>query len=148
MDWTGVISILLGGGMGVLGFAQFLISRHDAKKAQNSEFNKRFDQIDKRFDDVNKRFDTVDQKIQRVEDKGDERAAVTARVRILSFSDELVDNNKKPSKDSYDQCMSDITTYNHYCRSHPEFKNNQTISTVTFLTADYEKRLATHDFLL
>ncbi len=127
---TTVASVLLGGG--ILGFIQFLISRHDKKHD--------------RMDEVLKAIDRLDKKVDILEAKGDERSAVSARVRILRFSDELLEG-RRHSKDSYDQCLSDITTYEQYCDDHPKFKNNQTARTVDFIKRSYDERLEKHDFL-
>lgn len=88
----------------------------------------------------------LDSKISEVSDKNDEERAVTARVRILRFCDELQEE-KRHSKDSFDQVMCDITCYNQYCKDHPTFKNNQTVSTVEYITKVYQERLEKHDFL-
>lgn len=125
-----IISVLLGGG--ILGFIQFIINRNDKKHDK--------------MDEVLQAIDRLDKKVDSLEAKGDERNAISARVRILRFSDELMED-RKHSKDSYDQCMSDITTYEQYCEGHPKFKNNQTQVTVAFIKKNYAERLEKHDFL-
>lgn len=110
----------------------FLIQRFDARKEKGSEILKRLDQIEKR--------------IEQLDDKAEKREAVTSRIRILRFNDELQEG-RKHSKDSFDQCMSDITNYEKYCNNHPDFKNNQTVATVSYITKVYEERLEKHDFL-
>ena len=79
------------------------------------------------------------------EEMGEDRA-INARVRILSFCDELQEG-RRHSKDSFDQVMSDITTYNKYCSGHPSFKNSQTVATVDYIKKVYAERLEKHDFL-
>lgn len=128
--WEALIGFLGGGAF--LTFLQFLINRSDKKKDKDSEILQRLDRIDK--------------KIESLEAKGDERAAVSARVRILKFNDELQEG-RRHSKDSYDQCMSDITMYEQYCGGHPDFKNGQTIATVSYIKQNYAERLEKHDFL-
>ncbi len=126
------LGILLGGG--VLTFVQFLISRHDKKTDELGEIRKSIDELKKC--------------ILKLNDKVDERDAVTARVRILRFADELVyEPEKRHSKDSFDQALSDISEYNHYCESHPNFKNDQTVATVTYINKVYQERLEKKDFL-
>lgn len=112
------------------GFVQFLIARKDARKDRNGE--------------ILRAIETLSKKIDAVDKKGDERAAVNSRVRILRFADEIHGNAK--SKDSWDQVMSDITEYEQYCISHPDFKNEQTKATVSILRQEYERRLAHNDF--
>lgn len=125
-----VCSVLLGGG--ILGFIQFLINRNDKKHD--------------RMDEVIQEIRGLKDDVKALEAKGDERNAVSARVRILRFMDELLEG-RKHTKDSYDQCLSDITTYEQYCEAHPRFKNNQTAATVLHIKKNYEERLEKHDFL-
>jgi hypothetical protein len=138
--FTTLIGVLLGGG--VLAFIQFLITRHDSKHDKVEEVNKSIQALSEK---VKERFDVLDRKIDTVDTKGDERFAVSSRVRILRFEDELQEK-RKHSKDSWDQAMSDIDYYETYCNSHPEFKNNQTVATVEHIKNGYMERLEKHDW--
>ena len=124
------LGILLGGG--ILTFLQFLIQRHDKKHD--------------RFAAITKELEAIRAEIEKIDSKGDVRDAENRRVRILRFEDELQEN-RKHSKDSFDQVLSDITAYNKYCDAHPEFKNDQTVATVTHIKAVYNERLEKRDFL-
>lgn len=75
----------------------------------------------------------------------DQRAAIECRVRILSFGDEVL-HGKKHSKDSFDQVLTDITTYELYCDAHKDFHNNITVLTSQRIKALYEERLSKNDF--
>lgn len=132
-----IIGFLLGGGF--LTFIQFLISRSDAK-------NDQFEAIVKSIADLHSEISDLRNELKNLDEKGDMRGAIDARVRILRFSDELIEG-RKHSKDSFDQCMSDIDTYESYTNTHPDFKNNQTINTVKHINAVYQERLSAHDFL-
>ena len=127
---TTFLSFILGGSF--LGFLQYLISRKDAK-------NDRYGIIVKELAELHS-------EIQAIDEKGDLRDAIESRVRILRFNDELLEG-RKHSKDSYDQCMSDITIYETYCSTHPKFKNNQTALTIEHINKCYADRLEAHDFL-
>lgn len=61
--------------------------------------------------------------------------AITARRCILNFNGELLEG-RKHTKESFDQVLSDIDSYELYCRNHPEFKNNQTV-----LSTEHIKRI-------
>ena len=126
-------------GGGAVGLIEFLIRRHDEKDDKNREILLAISDLEDKISQMNR-------KIDRVEYKGDERNAVSARVRILRFADEMMDN-RKHSKDSWDQCLTDITEYASYCTAHPNFKNDQTAQTVDFLRQSYQERLKKHDFL-
>lgn len=75
----------------------------------------------------------------------DQRAAIECRVRILSFGDEVL-HGKRHSKDSFDQVLTDITTYELYCDAHKDFHNNITVLTSQRIKALYEERLSKNDF--
>lgn len=141
MDFISIAQTLLGGllGGGLIGFIEFMIRRHDEKENNSIEILYAIDKLDKKIENLNKKIDDVER-------KGDERSTVEARVRILKFSDELMEE-RRHSKDSWDQCLSDITTYEDYCKAHEEFKNNQTAATVAFIKKGYSERLEKHDFL-
>lgn len=132
-----ILIALIGGG--AVGFIEFLIRRHDEKKNSNSEVLKAISALGDKIAQLDKKIDNVDA-------KGDERNAVSSRVRILRFADEMMDN-RKHSKDSWDQCLTDITEYTKYCAVNPGFKNDQTAATVEFLRDSYQERLKKHDFL-
>ena len=137
MEWQTIIVALIGGG--AVGFIQFLIQRHDAKKDKNHEVLSAINGLATQIRDL-------DQKIDEVDAKGDERAAVSSRVRILRFADEMMED-RRHSKDSYEQVLSDIDYYEQYCKDHPDFKNNQTMATVEYIKKNYKERLEKHDFL-
>jgi septal ring factor EnvC (AmiA/AmiB activator) len=138
--FTTLIGVLLGGG--VLAFIQFLIQRNDSKHDKMEEVNKSIRALSEK---AKERFDVLDRKIDTVNAKGDERFAVSSRVRILRFEDELQEK-RKHSKDSWDQVMSDIDYYENYCQAHPKFKNNQTVATVEHIKNGYMERLEKHDW--
>lgn len=129
MDFSTIIGFLLGGSF--LGFIEFLLRRYDSKHD--------------RFESIVKEIANIRQDLKRVEEKGDKREAIASRVRILRFSDELQDG-RRHSKDSFDQVLSDITEYEHYCAEHPLFKNNQTEATVSHIKRCYAERLERRDF--
>ena len=137
---TSIAGVLLGGG--ILAFIQFLITRHDSKHDKLAGVKESINALSAKVDE---RFDTLDQKIDLVDSKGDERFAISSRVRILRFEDELQEE-RKHSKDSWDQAMADIDYYETYCNGHPEFKNNQTVATVEHIKHGYNERLEKRDF--
>lgn len=91
-----LISAMIGGSF--LAFVQFLISRHDNKKD--------------RYNDIIKELSSLRNEIRLIDEKGDRREAVSSRLRILRFADELQEG-RRHSKDSFDQTLADITNYNN-----------------------------------
>ena len=146
-----IIRILIGGllGGGLIGFIEFLIRRKDERNDKTKEvleaINKLDEKFDKKIEGVNERIETLEEKIDLVDSKVDQRNAISNRVRILRFADEMLEE-KRHSKDSWDQVMSDTTEYEQYCKAHPEFKNNQTAATVEYIQKEYTTRLEKHDF--
>lgn len=134
MDMELVITVIVAviGSNALWGFIQFLMERKDKK-----------DDCSKKIMDM---IEKLDKKIDKIDKEASEREAITARVRILKFMDELLEG-RKHTKDSYDQVMTDITNYNKYCSTNPDFKNNQTEATIEYINKDYQKRLEKHDFL-
>lgn len=80
-------------------------------------------------------------------DRLDLEAAITSRVRILRFNDELL-RDEKHTKEAFDQVLSDIDVYEAYCASHPDFKNNRTKMSASYIIASYQEHLEKHDFLV
>ena len=125
-----ILSIIIGGG--ILAFIQFLITRHDGK-------HDKFKAITESIDKLSKKVDYLDK-------KGDERNAVSMRVRILRFRDEMLADHKH-THDSFQQVLSDIDSYEQYCKQNPDFKNNQTIATIEHIKDNYHERLQKNDFV-
>lgn len=137
---TSTISILIGGGL--FSLIQFLITRHDKKHDRLNDVVASINVLSTKMDE---RFNILDQKIDTVDAKADEKNTVSCRVRILRFEDEL-QAKQKHSKDSWDQVMSDIDVYENYCDTHPNFKNNQTVATITHIKHGYNERLEKRDW--
>lgn len=92
------------------------------------------------------RFDTLENKVSNIESVNNERNAISCRVRILQFGDE-VRRGMCHSKENFDQILSDIDEYERYCEAHPEFKNNKTVATKEKIIKVYSERMDNNDFL-
>lgn len=134
MDTGVIVTVLLAviGSNALWGFLQFLLERKDKKKNCSKEI----------LEAINK----LSEKVDKMDKEAAEREAVASRIRILKFMDELLEG-RRHTKDSYDQVNSDITNYHNYCKYHPDFKNNQTASTIEYINKNYLERLDKHDFL-
>ena len=84
--------------------------------------------------------------VQAVKNRQEEMEAKSARVRILRFGDEIY-LGQKHSKEHFDNILSDIKTYNTYCRDHPNFENERTKITEAQIKATYQHCLNEHSFL-
>lgn len=88
---------------------------------------------------IESKLDELGKKITDQGAKGDERAAVNCRVRILRFEDDLRDN-RQPSYESFMQVLEDITTYEKFSSSHPDFPNSKTVMTIDHIKTVYKDR--------
>ena len=122
------------------------IAKHIGR-ALNGEVVERLDRYEHRTTELKEDLNELRDFIHNVDFKIDEDRAVTARVRILRFNDELLEE-KRHSKEAYDQVLSDIDVYDSYCEHHPEFKNNKTKMSASNIIDSYETRLKRHDFLV
>lgn len=82
---------------------------------------------------------TLEKKVDKLEYKVDQNQAISSRVRILRFGDELRQGSTQHSKESFDQVLDDITKYNQYCITHPEFENDRTVLTSKVIKDTYQK---------
>lgn len=133
MDRESIIAIFVAvvGSNALWGFIQFLIQRKDNKG----------DCAKKILEMIQK----LDEKIDKLDGELSERSAISCRVRIIKFMDEILEGWSH-SHDSYVQVMQDITNYLRYCAEHPEFKNHQTEASIEHIEADYQERLEKNDF--
>ena len=76
----------------------------------------------------------------------DERNADERRTRILRFNNELV-RDIPHTKEEFIDILEDIDVYEHYCKEHPEYKNNRAKHAITNIGRVYDERLQKHDFL-
>lgn len=138
-----VLSALAGalGGGGILGFIQFLINRKDDRKDQLVKISEEIKKLAKK-DDVSR----IEKKVDAMEQRMDENAATSTRVRILRFSDELM-QNVWHSKDSFDQAVLDCDHYEKYCAGHPDYKNSITGAAVEYIRKTYRKCMEEHSFV-
>lgn len=129
MDITSFVSILIGGG--ILGFIQFLISRHDSKHDKTK--------------DILERINALDKKVDKMEASLDERDAVLARTHILRFADDIYNNGTAShSKEYYEQTLDDAETYRRYCAQNPSFANGRTQAAVERIKTEYDKLMQEH----
>lgn len=124
------LGIILGGSF--LAFIEFLINRHDKRTDKLNAILEKIIALEKKVDDLDR--------------KDDEQNAISARIRILRFADDLMEGRER-SKESYDQCLEDIDTYEKYCSFHHGFQNGKTVATIAYIRSVYAKRLERHDFI-
>ncbi len=132
MEQTITIILSVFGGGALLTFLQYLITRHDEKSGKHKT-------IMNAIGEVREELDTLRNEIK-------EDRATNARIRILSFSDEIR-HKVRHSKEAFDQINSDIDTYRRYCDKHPDYKNNRAVMAISNIERVYAECLKEHDFL-
>lgn len=88
------------------------------------------------------KMNTFEKKVEALE-KSD---AIDCRVRILTFADEIR-RGMKHSKETFDQVLSDIDSYERYCAEHPDFMNNKTVAAKAKILEVYSECIDGNDFL-
>lgn len=115
MQLTITILLSLFGGGALLKFIEFMIRRKD------NTFVKRFDKLDNKIDNLETMFN---KKLEEIHKEFEYEAADNARVRILTFSEEI-QRGQKHSKESFDQIHRDIDKYTKHCKKYPEYPNSR-----------------------
>lgn len=102
---------------------------------------------------LDERVGKVEDSVQEVKDtqKSDRAAveedkAINSRIRILRFNEELL-RKEKHSKEMFDQTLSDVTNYTHYCDKHPDFENDRAVLAIANIRRVYQERLQERDFI-
>lgn len=108
-------------------------------RAMNGEVIEKVDVLDKRIIAVEKEVSNLSNLVA-------ERDATTCRTRIIRFGDEIY-HSQRHSKEHFEQILSDIQTYEEYCRSHPTYRNNIATATIKRIRAVYDKCMEEKDFL-
>lgn len=96
--------------------------------------------------EVIRRMEKLEQAVAEIQQRAEERAAVSARIRILRFGDEIL-HGVHHSKEHFDQVLLDITEYEQYCRDHPDFANQMTVLTQKHIMETYSACFERQTFL-
>lgn len=79
-------------------------------------------------------------------DKLDENSASTCRYRLIRFDDELR-HDVKHTQEHFDQILDDITTYERYCKEHPNYPNSKAVLAIENIKSTYIKCRKENSFL-
>ena len=79
-------------------------------------------------------------------EKLDENSASTCRYRLIRFDDELR-HNVKHTQEHFDQILDDITTYERYCKEHPNYPNSKAVLAIENIKSTYIKCREENSFL-
>lgn len=112
----------------------------------NSGINGEMKEIKREVDAIKEDIGGVQQDIVNIRNSENERDAELRRVRILEFGDEVT-RGQRHSRERFEQILHDTDVYDRYCREHPDFINNKTISARNRILAIYDKCCEENDFL-
>ena len=96
--------------------------------------------------EVVEKVDNLSTDIRNLRDECEEREATACRTRILRFGDEIL-HDVRHSKEHFDQILIDITAYENYCASHPDFRNNVAVATIKCINQVYAQCIRNNNFL-
>lgn len=96
--------------------------------------------------EVIEKVDDLGADVRNLRDECEEREATACRTRILRFGDEIL-HGVRHSKEHFDQILLDITAYENYCASHPDFRNNVAVATIKRINQVYAQCISDNDFL-
>ena len=96
--------------------------------------------------EVLEKVDALSEDVKKNKDDDDEQWASLSRTHILQFGDELL-HNISHSKERFDQILLDISKYEKYCDTHPDYLNDVAHETIKRIKNTYQKCLEKNDFL-
>lgn len=96
--------------------------------------------------EVLEKVETLTRDVKRNKDDDDEQWASLSRTHILRFGDEIL-HGISHSKEHFNQVLLDISKYEQYCESHPQYINNIATATIQQIKKTYQKCLDENNFL-
>ena len=96
--------------------------------------------------EVLEKVDALSKDVKNNKADDDEQWASLSRTHILRFGDELL-HGVAHSKEHFDQIMRDISKYETYCDTHPNYLNGVAHATIQQIKKTYQKCLEENDFL-
>lgn len=104
------------------------------------------EQLNGAIKELSGKIDTVNTALEEMRtETGDERAT-DWRYRILRFNDEIL-HDERHTKEHFDQILEDVTKYEKYCKSHPNYSNNKAELAIKNIKRVYEKCTNENAFL-
>lgn len=105
------------------GILQVILRRVWEVKDKNSDKDSELKRI---LADLKNDISNLNDKLDAHIESDDERHAIQCRMRILRFNDELL-HDISHTKEHFDQTLIDCSSYEKYCKAHPDFKNDITM---------------------
>lgn len=104
------------------------------------------EQLNGAIKELSNKIDTVNSSLTEIKKESSADRATSNRYRILRFDDEIR-HDEKHTKEHFDQILDDITEYENYCGTHPDYKNNKAVLAIKNIKRVYENRVNEGTFL-
>ena len=111
--------------------------------------NRKWQKEDRTADRISELSNKIDEQSSRLDahiNNYEENEAKQARVRILRFADECR-RNELHSKEFFDSVLDDVDLYERFCKGHPNFENNKTVTSTKIIKDLYDKCLRENKFI-
>lgn len=96
--------------------------------------------------DVTSKVNKLNSEVSELKNEFEVHTVNSCRKRILRFNSEIISGNQKHNKEYYDELLSDIDKYEHYCLNHPEYPNNKAMLSIENIKKTYSGLLERNDF--
>ena len=96
--------------------------------------------------DVTSKINTLNSEVSELKNDFEIHTVNSCRERILRFNSEIMSDNKTHNKEYYDEILSDIDKYEHYCLNHPDYPNNKAMLSIENIKKTYSDLLERGDF--
>ena len=96
--------------------------------------------------DVTSKVNNLNSEVSELKNDFEVHAVNSCRERILRFNSEIISDNKIHNKEYYDEILSDIDKYEHYCLNHPDYPNNKALLSIENIKKTYSDLLERGDF--
>lgn len=103
-------------------------------------------QVNSFNENITEQVQNLSKKIDTIEKTEELDRVHAARKRILRFNDEIL-CGQLHSKEHFDEILTDITTYEHYCNNHGDYENNKAVLAIKTIKRCYDKCMEEHSFL-
>ena len=96
--------------------------------------------------DITSKVNNLNSEVSELKNDFEVHAVNSCRERILRFNSEIMSDNKTHNKEYYDEILSDIDKYEHYCLNHPDYPNNKALLSIENIKKTYSDLLERGDF--
>lgn len=115
-------------------------------KTLKEDIEKKEKQSRERDAEVIEKVNKLEDDFKKAEHRKEERDIKDARVRVLRFGDELI-HDVRHTKEHFDEILLDITEYEKYCDTHPDFENDRMTLTAQIIKETYHNCMVKRTFL-